>query len=145
MFNNIKEPLTQSDIIFFIVDARNGITTTDFKIRDWINENVVQTDFFEKNEDGELVGDQGTGRKDDKIYVKRVVLIANKCDEGETFGAENELYQLGLGEPIYIAVESGEGMHELWGEIDRSVPEESQLWFKERAKKRKSRYKKLRN
>ena len=146
VFSNIVPPLKESDIIFFVVDVRNGITLTDFEIRDWIRENVVQTDFLSLEEDmKDLVFEDGTGEEDDKIYVKRVVLIANKSDEGDTFGMENELYQLGFGDPIYVAAETGEGMHELWKEIDGCVPEESQLWFKEREKKRVGRYKELRN
>lgn len=145
VFNNVKAPLYDSDIIFFIVDVRNGITTVDFEISQWIKQNVVQTDFLDTNDqEKEIVPGEGLGKKkDDKIYVKKVVLIANKCDEGELFGQENELYQLGLGDPVCVAAETGEGMHELWEVIDESVPEESQIWFKERAKKRKKRYKEL--
>jgi GTP-binding protein len=147
VFNNVKVPLQDSDIIFFVVDVRNGITNIDFNIRNWIKQNVVQTDFLEMNdEEKRLSNEHGSGKLNDgKIYVNRVVLIANKCDEGELFGNENELYQLGLGDPVCVAAETGDGMHELWKVIDDSVPQESQDWFQARSKKRKQRYQELKN
>lgn len=93
----------------------------------------------------DIVAEEGTGLPGEQIIVEKIYLIANKCDDGQTFDSENDLYQLGFGDPIYIAAESGEGMHELWKVIDESVPAESLQWFKERAKKRVARYKALRD
>lgn len=139
-------PLRETDILMFVVDARNGITQTDFAIRDWIKKNVIsRSDLTPNNTTKDLVREEGTGSLTDKIYVDKVLLVANKCDDGQTFDSENDLYQLGLGEPIFVAVESGEGMHELWKIIDEAVPVESIEWFKKRAKKRFARYKALRD
>jgi len=139
-------PLKETDILLFVVDARNGITQTDFAIRDWIKKNVVsRSDLTPNTTTRDLVPEEGTGSLSGKIYVEKVLLVANKCDDGQTFDSENDLYQLGLGEPIFIAAESGEGMHELWKVIDEAVPVESIEWFKKRGKKRFARYKALRD
>lgn len=93
VFSNILAPLRETDILLFVVDARSGITQTDFAIRDWIKKNVVQRCDLKPNEiNKELVAFTDSGEKDNKIYVEKVYLVANKCDDGQTFDSENDLY-----------------------------------------------------
>ncbi|MGE0739743.1 MAG: ribosome biogenesis GTPase Der [Hyphomonadaceae bacterium] len=80
--------IRDADVILFLVDARVGVTPLD--------------EYF-----------AGLLRRADKP----VVLAANKAEgrAGET--GVNEAYALGLGEPVPISAEHGEGMSELYAAI----------------------------
>lgn len=79
--------LAAADLILFVIDAKDGVTPADQAF-------------------GRIVRQSG----------RPVVLVANKC-EGR-LGKEGfyEAFQLGLGEPVPISAEHGEGLGEL--EID---------------------------
>lgn len=69
-----------------------------------------------------LVVDGRTGiTPDDRYFAKKirksgkpVILVVNKCESGKTKDAQAEAYSLGLGEPVAISAEHGEGMAELY-------------------------------
>jgi GTPase len=85
--------VAQADLILFVVDARAGITPADAHFAAWLRR-------------------QG----------RPVLLVANKA-EGRA-GAANalEAFSLGLGEPLPVSAEHGEGLSELMGEIADRVP-----------------------
>ncbi len=56
---------------------------------------------------------------------KPVVVVANKC-EGKSASAY-EGYELGLGEPVAISAEHGEGLADLFAALAALMPEESEL------------------
>ncbi len=93
--------LQGADVALFVIDSRAGITPLDEEIGRWLRGQSVP-----------------------------VVLIANKAEgrAGESGIAES--YSLGLGEPIPVSAEHGEGVAELFGALlpligDRSpAPEE---------------------
>src|SRR5262249_18404877 len=80
--------IAQADVILFMIDARVGVTPVDEAFALLL-------------------------RRADKP----VVLAANKAEGRAGDVGVNEAYALGLGEPIAMAAEHGEGMAELYGAI----------------------------
>lgn len=89
----IKEQITQqtnqliqkADILLFMTDAREGMTSSE-----------------------EMLAQQA------RLTEKPLVVIANKCEGRE--GRQNlyEVYRLGLGDPIPVSAEHGEGLDDLY-------------------------------
>ncbi|OJU09517.1 MAG: ribosome biogenesis GTPase Der [Caulobacterales bacterium 68-7] len=77
--------VSECDVALFVIDAREGVTPGD--------------EIF-----GELLRKSG----------KPVILAANKAEGKKGDGGVMEGYQLGLGEPLAISGEHGEGMAELY-------------------------------
>ncbi|HVY14296.1 MAG TPA: ribosome biogenesis GTPase Der [Rhodopila sp.] len=84
-----------ADLVLFVVDARAGVTPADAHFAQWLRR-------------------QG----------KPVLLVANKA-EGRVAGtALLDAYALGLGDPVGVSAEHGEGISDLMAEIaDRLPPE----------------------
>jgi len=89
----IQLALEEADIIFFLVDAREGMNSSDQAIAYSL-------------------------RKLDKP----VVLVANKIDGLNAEIAAVDFYSLALGEPIKIAATHGRGVGELLSQIDDLLP-----------------------
>ena len=87
--------LREADLILFVVDVRTGMTPADRSFAQWLRR-------------------QG----------KPVLLLANKA-EGR-MGAANSLeaYELGLGSPLPVSGEHGDGFGELHDEIREALPPE---------------------
>jgi len=79
-----ERPVDMADICLFVIDARAGVTPTD----------EVFADILRKR-------------------GARVVLAANKCEGSAADAGLLEAYGLGLGEPVRISAEHGEGMADL--------------------------------
>ncbi len=77
--------IAEADVCLFMTDARAGITPVDQQF-------------------GDLV------RKSERP----VILLVNKCEARAGQSALYEAYELGLGEPIAISAEHGEGLSELY-------------------------------
>src|SRR5262245_7084264 len=82
--------LDHADVGLLVIDAREGITEADRHFARWLRQ---------------------TG--------KPVVLVANKAEGRTTLADVSEAYQLGLGDPVPISAEHGEGLAELY---ERLVP-----------------------
>jgi len=84
-----------ADLVVFVIDARAGITPADEHFSRWLRRQDVP-----------------------------VLLVANKT-EGRT-GVANalEAYSLGLGTPLGVSAEHGEGIADLMGEIADRLPAE---------------------
>jgi GTP-binding protein len=76
--------IAQSDLVLFVVDARAGITPADRAFADVARRAGV-----------------------------KVILVANKCEGRAGTGGFYEAFELGLGEPVAISAEHGEGLGEL--------------------------------
>jgi len=88
--------VSQAGLIVFVVDARTGITPPDEHFAAWLRR-------------------QG----------RPVLLVANKAEGRTGSAAALEAWSLGLGEPVPVSAEHGEGIASLMGEIaDRLPPEE---------------------
>ena len=87
--------VAESDLVLFVVDARGGLTPPDRAFAQWLRRQSIP-----------------------------VLLIANKT-EGRLGGyAAMEAYELGLGDPIAVSAEHGDGMGELHDAIREHLPEE---------------------
>ena len=84
-----------ADLVVFVVDARSGVTPADAHFGQWL-----------------------------RRQNKPVLLVANKAEGRGAAGAVADSYELGLGSPLAVSAEHGEGISELMSEIaDRLPPE----------------------
>src|SRR5579863_9342361 len=86
--------IAQADAVLFLVDARAGATSADRAFAD-------------------LVRRSG----------KPAILVANKCEGRAGAAGALEAYALGLGEPIAISAEHGEGLADLYDALRAALPE----------------------
>jgi GTPase len=80
--------VSDADVVLFVIDARTGVTPLDKHFADWLRR----------------------GRTP-------VVLLANKAEGRAGSGGSYEAFELGLGEPIAISAEHGEGLADLYGAL----------------------------
>ena len=85
-----------ADLVVFVVDARTGITPADSHFAAWLRR-------------------QG----------RPVLVVANKAEGRGGAQAALDAYSLGLGEPLAVSAEHGEGLANLMGEIADRLPEEN--------------------
>lgn len=90
----VQIALEEADIVFFLVDAREGINTSDQAIADSLRK-----------------------------LGKPIILVTNKVDGLNADLVKNDFYSLALGEPVAIAATHGRGVGELLARIDELVPE----------------------
>jgi GTP-binding protein len=83
----------EADLILFCIDARAGITPTDEHFAQWI-----------------------------RRQNRPVLLIANKAEGRQGTAAALEAYALGLGDPLGLSAEHGEGVTDLMWEIAERLP-----------------------
>ncbi|HXT81472.1 MAG TPA: ribosome biogenesis GTPase Der [Acetobacteraceae bacterium] len=83
-----------ADLVLFVIDARAGITPADQHFAQWLRR-------------------QG----------RTVLLVANKAEGRSTQSAVLEAFALGLGEPLAVSAEHGEGIADLMAEIADRLPE----------------------
>jgi len=87
--------VSQADLVLFVLDARTGVTPADEHFAQWLRR-------------------QG----------KPVLLVANKAEGRTATSSILEAYSLGLGDPVGVSAEHGEGVSDLMSEIaDRLPPE----------------------
>src|SRR5690349_107635 len=94
MQEQTETAIAQADALFFVIDARIGLTPTDLAFADF-------------------------ARKANKP----VLLVANKSEGKHGDAGAMEAFALGLGDPIQISAEHGEGMGELYDELAKLMPE----------------------
>jgi GTP-binding protein len=90
-----EEALRQADLALFVVDVRAGLTPADRAFARWLRRQPVP-----------------------------VLLVGNKAEGRAGGNASLELYELGLGDPIPVSAEHGEGMSVLHAEVAQALPEE---------------------
>ena len=88
MREQTEAALDDGDLILFMMDAREGVTSLD----------QIFADRLRKQH-------------------KPVILLANKSESRESGGGIGEAYSLGFGEPVAISAEHGEGMADLYAAI----------------------------
>ena len=98
MRQQTEAAIEAADAIFFLIDARVGTTPDDH--------------FF-----ANLVRRAG----------KPIILIANKAEGRRGEAGAFEAFDLGLGEPIALSAEHGEGLSELYAAICEALPEATAL------------------
>jgi GTP-binding protein len=88
MREQTEAALEDGDLILFMMDAREGVTSLD----------QIFADRLRKQR-------------------KPVILLANKSESRESGGGIGEAYSLGFGEPVAISAEHGEGMADLYAAV----------------------------
>jgi GTP-binding protein len=86
--------VAMADLVVFVVDARSGITPADSHFGAWLRR-------------------QG----------RPVLLVANKAEGKGGAQAALDAYSLGLGQPLAVSAEHGEGLADLMSEIAERLPE----------------------
>lgn len=84
-----------ADLVLFCIDARSGITPADKHFANWL-----------------------------RRQNRPVLLVANKAEGAGATAAALESYSLGLGTPLALSAEHGEGIAHLMGEIADRLPAE---------------------
>ncbi len=85
--------VAQADLVLFCIDVRTGITPPDQHFAAWL-----------------------------RRQNRPVLLIANKAEGRAGATAALEAYSLGLGSPVAVSAEHGEGLADLMGEIADRMP-----------------------
>jgi GTP-binding protein len=85
MRTQTEQALAAADVALLVIDAREGVTEADRHFAGWLRRSC-----------------------------KPVVLIANKTEGRATLPGVGEAYRLGLGDPVPISAEHGEGLAELY-------------------------------
>jgi GTPase len=85
--------VAQADLVLFVLDARAGVTPADEHFAQWLRR-------------------QG----------KPVLLVANKAEGRTATSSILDAYSLGLGDPVGVSAEHGEGVADLMSEIADRLP-----------------------
>jgi GTP-binding protein len=93
MRRQTEQALDEADVVFMVFDARAGITPLDEQFASWLRSRGAN-----------------------------VHLVANKCEGRAGGSGVLESYALGLGDPIAISAEHGEGIHLLFDPIAAVAP-----------------------
>ncbi|HLH12614.1 MAG TPA: ribosome biogenesis GTPase Der [Methylovirgula sp.] len=86
--------INEADAIFFMVDARAGLTPDDRRFANLLRRSS-----------------------------KPLILIANKAEGRGGEDGAREAFELGLGEPVPLSAEHGEGLGELYAALCEALPE----------------------
>ena len=87
--------VAEADLVLFVVDARRGLTPADRAFADWL-----------------------------RRQSRPVLVLANKAEGRDGGTTALEAYELGLGDPIPISAEHGEGISVLHSAVAEHLPEE---------------------
>ncbi|MCH7550639.1 MAG: ribosome biogenesis GTPase Der [Proteobacteria bacterium] len=85
MREQTERALDDADVALFLIDARAGVTPLDEHFADWL-----------------------------RRHATPVIVVANKCEGGAGQGGLLETYGLGLGDPVALSAEHGEGLDGLY-------------------------------
>jgi GTPase len=85
MQTQTERALSDADVVLLVIDAREGVTEADRHFAGWL-----------------------------RRTRKPVVLVANKAEGRAAVAGLGEAYRLGLGDPVPISAEHGEGMAALY-------------------------------
>ena len=147
ILRNTKEAIKRSHILIYVVDAKEGIKEEDKEILKYLRENVVDLSALKKEQFEEIkhlpVVQKSFDTIEKQLIVERMYLVVNKCDNGDTNKIENDVYNLGFEEPIFLSAECGDNMHAMWQIIEDQITPEDEEYFKQRGKKRVKKYKEL--
>ena len=85
--------IDEADIVVFVVDGKDGLTSDDFLVRDML-----------------------------KKISNKVIVAINKCDSKKIKETEYEFYELGFENYIKVSGEQGDGIYDLLDAITESFP-----------------------
>ena len=84
MRQQTEAAVLESDVVLILIDARAGITPLDSYFCQWL-----------------------------RTVKRQIILVANKCEGRKSYPGLLEAYRLGLGEPVAVSADHGEGMADL--------------------------------
>jgi predicted GTPase len=93
--------IKDADVIYFVYDAREGVTALDLHFAKWIRRRL-----------GRQAQSGDTSTPGRWLPKRRLVLVANKVDSTSKDVSAGILdgFQLGMGEPVPISASTGEGL-----------------------------------
>jgi GTPase len=91
-----ESAIAQGDAVLFLIDARAGLTPVDRAFADLL-------------------------RRSDKP----IIVVANKSEGAAGEAGALEAYALGLGEPVAVSAEHGEGLSDLYDALRTALPEQT--------------------
>lgn len=95
MRRQTERAVERADVALFLIDARAGVTAMDKHFAAWLRK-----------------------------AGKPTILIANKCEGAASRPGLIEAYELGLGEPVPLSAEHGEGMADLVTALEPFMPKD---------------------
>lgn len=122
-----RKALIFSDLAFFIVDGRAGITYDDIKLARWLNNNKIQpntsnhiqqtkinnndNDDLNNLSDRKFYDNLRQIKLKDEVKIPKIILLVNKTEDN-FYPAEiyEDYKKLNLGEPTLISAEHGDNM-----------------------------------
>ena len=110
MRKQTESALLEADVTLMLIDARAGVTPLDAHFAQWLRRQNVP-----------------------------VILLANKCEGRAGASGLGDSYQLGLGDPIALSAEHGEGIGDLYDALipfagDQRAPARERSRRRDRAK-----------
>lgn len=97
MRRQTERAIERADVALFLIDARVGVTAMDKHFATWLRK-----------------------------AGKPTILIANKCEGAAGRPGLIEAFELGLGEPVPLSAEHGEGMADLVEALEPFMPKEEE-------------------
>ena len=97
MRTQTEAAIVSADAVMFLVDARAGLTPNDRAFADMVRRSG-----------------------------KPAILIANKSEGRAGVAGAYEAYALGMGEPVAVSAEHGEGLSDLYDALRAALPEETE-------------------
>jgi GTP-binding protein len=94
MRQQTEKALELADVVLFLIDARAGVTPLDRHFAQWLRKGKTP-----------------------------IILTANKCEGGAGKPGMYEAYGLGLGDPVPLSAEHGEGLSELYDALKPYAPD----------------------
>ena len=98
MRETASHAVSGADLVLFVIDSRAGLTPVDRHFAQWLRR-------------------QG----------KPVMLVANKAEGRMAMSSIFDAYELGLGDPIGVSAEHGDGIADLMSEIAAAIPPEPEV------------------
>ncbi|MHA1565224.1 MAG: ribosome biogenesis GTPase Der [Alphaproteobacteria bacterium] len=98
MQRQTEQALAEASLVLLLIDARAGVTPLDRHFADWLRRSQ-----------------------------RPVVLVANKCEGRASDAGLYDAYELGLGDPLAISAEHGQGLAGLYDAIRPCVDEAAAL------------------
>jgi GTP-binding protein len=89
-----ERALADADVALLVIDARAGITPVDSHFADWMRRSPTP-----------------------------IVVVANKCEGSGGEAGVLDAYALGLGDPVPVSAEHGEGMADLYDALAALMPD----------------------
>ncbi len=99
MRQQTEAAIAAADLVLFLIDARAGPLPADRSFADLVRRSA-----------------------------KHAILVANKCESRDAQAGILQAFELGLGEPVAISAEHGEGLADLYAALRASLPQESEPW-----------------